>query len=405
MRLHYLIGKRFWLSRVQKYTQRLHDQILWEVRRDFLEPEFPLELQSQPKAVAQWGATSMQMRNSLGRAGGALATRQPRKTEQADSTVNAFHPVANSCAYSEQSESIINDSLAPKINYSCSTPTTRPTFKTLSLPAWPAARVVNEAVFSYNLRHLDRFLDPDSSCWPDIHACVLRFLRHQFSEYDDRLRDRLSYDPSYRDELAAEVARAAHQKYPWLRLDIDPRPFPKTEGNELVFDQIAKSLADHHTHADHVMLAIRDLRRSPGDHRQEIKLLTQMLNIIRETIETEFGFFRTPPKDDGAHLALFEIRPEGSRGYNYGGNSLRENHTLYAGFKCPFCGVATMRTKRAVPFGQGRRMLAFSCHCMSYAAPTPPPGYAHKPITIVRWQELHSTRHAANRTAKPHGNC
>jgi hypothetical protein len=42
MRFHYLLGNRFWRSAWQRYSQQFHDRVLWEVQREFLEPELPL---------------------------------------------------------------------------------------------------------------------------------------------------------------------------------------------------------------------------------------------------------------------------------------------------------------------------------------------------------------------------
>jgi hypothetical protein len=121
-------------------------------------------------------------------------------------------------------------------------------------------------VLAHNLRHPDALLDQESSSWPEVYHAILQFLRHQLSQYDARLREQ-SYDLELRGQLAGEVARAAFQKYRWLRLEPDPRPFPETSKNdELMFDRMARHLTELCSRRDQIQSAMRDLRRSPGHH-------------------------------------------------------------------------------------------------------------------------------------------
>lgn len=256
----------------------------------------------------------------------------------------------------------------------------------IELPSWPAYRLVYEAVLTFNMRHLRDQLDAESSPWIEVHNAVLKFLRHRLSSYDQQLHDHATFDQEYRDELAAEIRTAAYRKYDWLRKDVDPRPLPEPPQSRLFFDRRASELADLHTIKDQLHSAIRDLRCAGVDRREEIQSLQLSLAEIEQEIDEKFCLFRTEPATKGTGNCL--LGAHNATGYYFGGRKLSENYTRYAGFRCPNCRAAVMRTKQAVACGQGRRMIAFSCHCLAFSVDPPGPGYALKPVTLERWAEF-----------------
>jgi hypothetical protein len=152
------------------------------------------------------------------------------------------------------------------------------------LPDWPPSRLSQEAVIAWSFRHLDEDkLDAESSPWPLIRGAILGLLRHRLSNFDERLRRRCEYDPAFRDDLAAQVAAAAYRKYPWLGKD-DPRPFPETDSVVLPFDALARQLADMHTLREHLVSAMRDLKRQ-GNHKGQIALLQAEIAKTQADIE------------------------------------------------------------------------------------------------------------------------
>ena len=156
----------------------------------------------------------------------------------------------------------------------------------INLPPWPPARIVSEAVLAFNLRHLDAPIDEETAPWSEIHDVVLRFLRHLLSPYDDQLHNHGFYDREYRDELADRIAREAGRRYPWLRTDTDPRPFPDQFGSTLAFDSIAHSLANHQTLREHIKSAMRDLRRAAvvSDRQQKLNSLADTLQRVEDKL-------------------------------------------------------------------------------------------------------------------------
>lgn len=192
----------------------------------------------------------------------------------------------------------------------------------------------------------------------------------------------MEHDAEFRAELAAAVKRAAYQQYAWLRND--PRPFSEETDSNLILDYEAEWLARQYTLRDQIISAIDDLKRSQ-DHAR-IYALRQQLAIVKQRITDTYKFLTVQPPAPGFSRALFQVHPGG--GYFFGGRELTENYTVYAGFRCPFCNHLVMRTKRPIPFGQGRRLLAYSCTCRTYAIEPPAPGHCHAPVTATFWQEL-----------------
>jgi hypothetical protein len=256
------------------------------------------------------------------------------------------------------------------------------------LPTWPPQRLVQESVLAWNLRHMDEPLDADTAPWPALRQVVLAWLRHKFSSYEDQLRG--EHNQQLRDALAAEVARAAYLKYPWLGKD-DPRPFPQQEddGPSQLFTELARDLAHDHALKDHVQSAIRDLKRE-GKLAQVTTLKTALAKIERR-IEQSYAAL-TGPKyshgDEGSQSRAWSfphLPEEMSRYYFLDDRVVTPNRYDYQGFRCPQCNAPVVRLKQPVNFGQGWRMIVYSCFCHTLAIACPPAGRRLKPLTLERW--------------------
>jgi hypothetical protein len=260
------------------------------------------------------------------------------------------------------------------------------------LPNWPPQRLVRESVYAWDLRHLDEpELDAATSSWPLVRGAILAFLRHLHSDFDERLRVRCEHDPKFRDELAAQIAAQAFRRYPWLGKD-DPRPFPESEEDSvsLPFDELAKELADLHTRRDHLVSAIRDLRRQ-GNHSKEIAQLSTTLKETQHDIDWCYGFLSKPKilPEEGKTRLFVRTHPKKDGidpGYIfYSGKEVTQNRIVYLGFRCPRCGVSVTRWKQIIPLGQGYRCIIFACHCTTCAVHTPGGVGRVEPMTAKHW--------------------
>jgi len=258
------------------------------------------------------------------------------------------------------------------------------------LPDFPPQRLLDEAALSWNLRHMDEspLLEADTSPWPLVRGAVLAFLRHRLSAYDDRLRG--EYNHELRDELATEIARAAYRRYPWIAKD-DPRPFPepKDDGQSQLFTELARDLARDHSTRDHLVSAIRDLKRE-GKLAQVAALQTALAKIERR-IGHSYRIL-TEPK------YLHDASGSSSRGYGFPHHDEQMGHYYflddravtpnrydYLGFYCPQCDARVVRHKQPINFGQGFKMIVHSCYCTTQAAVCPPAGRHLKPLTLTEW--------------------
>jgi hypothetical protein len=266
----------------------------------------------------------------------------------------------------------------------------------ISLPDWPPQRLVEEAVLSGGLRHPGQsLLDAESSPWPLVRGAVLALLRHQCTDFDERLRARCEYDAEFRDALASQVAAAAFKKYRWLRED--PRPFvEEPRESALPFDLISKRLADLHGLRDHLLSAIRDLKRL-GNHHAEIAALQEKLGKTRAEIEKRFSFLTEPRVvtdslgKKSRTITLFHDEDEIGGYFFHTDKEITPNRIEYLGFRCAHCQARVARWKQIISLGQGFRCVVFSCHHMSSAVFCPPGGPAWlKPMTVTRWGEKHA---------------
>lgn len=263
----------------------------------------------------------------------------------------------------------------------------------VELPNFTPKRLVEESVLAYNLRHLEQ-LDSDTTPWPVLTSAILAHLRHGWTDNDEQLS--AGYDPALRDALAKRAEKAAFQRYPWLKKD--PRPFTAPTVTQLAFDKAATYLTSLYGQVDQVNLAIRDLRRLPStpETRKRIRDLSEVLTGMRDVIAEHNRLFApTEPDTVGSYIA---VRPPEKFGeYRFNGRSLAMNYLDFAGYRCPNCDYQILRTKRPINFGQGRKLNAHSCGCLSYAVDPPPPGhdYGFK-IDLTLWTEMIDSTYKTN---------
>jgi hypothetical protein len=257
------------------------------------------------------------------------------------------------------------------------------------LPDWPPRRLVWESVVSNNLRHMDEpLLDSDASPWPLLRGAVLAFLRHRFSTYDDRLRG--EYDQELRDKLVSELARAVYRKYPWIAKD-DPRPFAEEEEDKVpLFTVLARDLAHDHGMRDHLVSAIRDLK-CEGNKQAQIKALQNTLATIEQRIEQSYATLTGPKylhdeRGNASRAFSFPHLPEEmDRYYFFEDKAIVPNRYHFLGFRCPQCSTPVVRLKQPANWGQGFRMLVYSCFCHTLACVCPPAGRQLKQLTLEDW--------------------
>jgi hypothetical protein len=258
------------------------------------------------------------------------------------------------------------------------------------LPDWPPQRLLDEAVMSYTFRHLDEPpLDPTTSPWPLLRRAILAFLRHQTSNYEERLSG--EFNKELRDELATALARSAHLKYPWLGKD-DPRPFPPAEDDSpsKPFNELARDLAHDHGVRNHLTSAIRDLKRQ-GDKQLWIKVLQESLVKTEQRIQRDFSMLAGPKHlQDAAGGSSCGYRfphlPEKMDRYDFcDGRTITPNRYDFLGFCCSQCRARVAKLKQPIDFGQGWRVLVYSCFCKTVAIACPPVGKHLKPLTLEDW--------------------
>ncbi len=261
------------------------------------------------------------------------------------------------------------------------------------LPDWSPQRLIREAVVAHGFRHLgEEPIDPETAPWQVLRGIIFAALRHQHSNFDECLRRREGLDEAFRDEMANRIYRSACAKYPWLRND-DPRPFPEeTDTTTKPLDRASRELADLHSLRDQLTSAIRDLRREGRVKDQ--KVLEEQLAETQGEIDALTRFFQVPKiieRENGeqASRILTLAHQEPGDYYFTGSRRFSPNHLTPLGFRCRECDAQAMRLKTPQDFGQGYRMVIFSCHCLSVAVVCPPAGRGRlAPLTRERWGEL-----------------
>jgi hypothetical protein len=255
----------------------------------------------------------------------------------------------------------------------------------MQLPNFTPKRLVEEAVIAHNLRHLEQ-LDPVTAPWSVLTNVIVAYLRHAWTDNDQRLSG--VYDRELRDKLAAKVAKAAFQKFPWLRED--PRPFPETTVTPLAFDEAATHLSYLYGLVDQLTAGIWDLRSLPStpETRKRIRDLSEILTGTRDAIaEHDRLFAPAQPNEVNDYLAVRS--PEKLGQYMFNGGGLAMNYLNFVGFDCPNCNYAVLVTKRPTSFGQGRKLSAYSCGCLTYAVDPPPLDHVYGfTVDLALWTKM-----------------
>jgi hypothetical protein len=261
------------------------------------------------------------------------------------------------------------------------------------LPDWPAETLVREAVISYGLRHLKEvYIDYRTAPWETIQKIIGAFLRHRLSSFDQQLQVLEDYNETYRDELAAEIQRAAFRKYKWLTSD--PRPFPQAKGGVLFLDRLARELARLHSAQDDLQSALSELRRA-GNSPKQLADLESLAARIAKRIRTLYAFLtegNSKPDEEGNYgrdgRALVLPLKEEAAYYFFSDRPVPLNRLTYLGFQCSRCGASVARCKNRVDWGQRHdRMVISSCHCTLFAL-YEPRGFHVRLLTAADWEKF-----------------
>jgi hypothetical protein len=221
-------------------------------------------------------------------------------------------------------------------------------------------RLLREAAIAWDLRNPDNRCDPATSDWPFVCQVVLAYLRHSLTDYDRLV------DPENREALRSQVQIAAYRQYPWLRPKTDPRKGAvncENSGKHFkVLNEASAQLAELVSTRAHLIEA----RRHEKDKARR-ELIAKDLKRTEEVIKQRRSLFETFPGPDGKPGSQFIVWDQSTPGYSFGCRSLAPNYLEEAGFKCPKCGKAVMRTKRPLDLGAGIKLVCLSCECMSIA--------------------------------------
>jgi hypothetical protein len=249
-------------------------------------------------------------------------------------------------------------------------------------PLMSPRRLVREAIRGLTLVYLRRGelppeelrkLNPRTGDWGQIVGLVCAPLRHRYSDYNERLARGEDHDT-----LRAQIDGAIHRSYPWLSRD--PRLFAP-EPARLALDARAAELEEPQGYFQELIellrvpasLPVRDqLRSKLARYRDAIDAITALL--------TQPWYF-----EDGVIFRIWPTRD--GKDYDWAGHALHPNSLVHAGFKCAGCAQGVYRTKRALPIGQGRRGIVYSCHCAYILLPAPPPGKRLLPLVAETWTD------------------
>jgi hypothetical protein len=220
----------------------------------------------------------------------------------------------------------------------------------ISLPEIPPARLIREAVNSYQLYSGVRVDYRSEPSWESLREIVINYVRHRLTNYDAR---RLAGED--RDELRQQIRTATLQRYRWLASD--PRPFP--EEKPLAFlDQIAAALTELRQYE----YSLLELLPRIGEHQDKAKIRKQ-LSVARARIAQLDNLLRTNRVTDSYVIPAYGVNPADD--YYWCGFTLYPNALAHCGFACPRCGAAVYRTKQVRAIGQGKRARLYSCRCIS----------------------------------------
>lgn len=265
----------------------------------------------------------------------------------------------------------------------------------ISLPGWPAQRILNESVLSWNLRHPESLMDVNTSSWDKLRTVTLAFLRHRMTDYDQRLRDLCEYDPDARNGLARAIHDVAWKIYPWFQND--PRPFPLVESDHRYLNRHAEETSKMQNLIEHLRSAIKDLSRQPFGNKAQIRELKKMLTEALTKKETSWGILTEPTHTERSQMTPFGLAGEcraimmNNRTNAYCFHRLQPpspNIYKFLFFCCPRCKARVIESKRPLDIGQGKRAIIQSCFCIYRIISAPPNGGRLVPGTAESWEYL-----------------
>jgi hypothetical protein len=233
----------------------------------------------------------------------------------------------------------------------------------ISLPPFPMSRLIKESCDGFSQRHPDTPLDPETGDWGLVYAAILSFLRHAQSNYDAELASGAD-----RESLRAQVTTAAKQKYPWLRLSLDPRTKKEEPlDRKKIYTQRSRELSELVSKKDRLIHSKLVLKKAfCPDYRQRVKAINAEIVQIEATVLKMMKSFRI---DKGTIYGAQDLpmefhipdRPE----YIFGGKRLAPNYITPTGITCPQCNKRVFRTKVAHDYGCGIKLMSFACLCVN----------------------------------------
>jgi hypothetical protein len=257
----------------------------------------------------------------------------------------------------------------------------------ISLPNWSQARLIREAIADFNLRHSDSSLDAKSSDWPILCRTIHKFIRHRLTDYEEQLAT--GYNPALREKLVAEMGKAAAEKYPWLRLERDPRCEDQgQETDKPAFNQAAAYLADFYTQKNRILGALAELKRKGGSRAQQQEFRQQLAEIEAQIRRGQEILLEPIYNASGCSPKIYLLGPiEVGKRHFFGPRKLSPNHVAAETFACPGCGERIWRSKRPIDLGQGKSAVFWICGCIFYGLPPAPPGMKMRPLKLGDWLE------------------
>jgi hypothetical protein len=258
----------------------------------------------------------------------------------------------------------------------------------ISLPPFPMSRLIKEACEGFSLRHPDHPLDPETGDWGLIYAAILSYLRHSQCNYDAELASGAD-----RESLRQQVTTAAKQKYPWLRLAVDPRTDARHAKSEAdaqkhLYAQRSKDISELISKKDHLIRSKSELRKAfHPDYRQRVKTINAEIAQIEAKVAQMTKSFRiNKGQIHGAQNLPVEFSIPHPPEYVFAGRRLAPNYIAPTGITCPECNRRVFRTKRPVDCGCGIKLMSFSCLCINVIVR---PNYNP---TLAGWEELLESR-------------
>jgi hypothetical protein len=247
--------------------------------------------------------------------------------------------------------------------------------------------MLSEAIADWNLRHSEaEALDTRNSEWRRLYWAILAFLRHRLTPYDQTLQES-PYDPALRDQLFRRIQAAAHFQYKWLRLETDPRTKETQDKADArrPFDRVAADLSDLYTHKNALFQALREARCKGTPPLGLDSLENELAETESRIKRLEQKLPSAESKEAGRWIMSGTLGGSGIISSLLG--KLCPNQWMPENFGCPKCGVRVMRTKRAMPLGQGQQVFFWWCRCAFCAVHLPPSGSVPRRLRLEDWSE------------------